>query len=43
MFTNNSFMAHESFEDAQTAAIMNELFVNIKVDCEEWSDLDQIY
>ena len=36
-------MAHESFEDAQTAAIMNELFVNIKVDREERPDLDQIY
>ena len=36
-------MAHESFEDAQTAATMNELFVNIKVDREERPDLDQIY
>ena len=36
-------MAHESFEDAATAAIMNELFVNIKVDREERPDLDQIY
>ena len=36
-------MAHESFEDAETAAIMNELFVNIKVDREERPDLDQIY
>ena len=36
-------MAHESFEDADTAAIMNELFVNIKVDREERPDLDQIY
>ena len=36
-------MAHESFEDARTAAIMNELFVNIKVDREERPDLDQIY
>ena len=36
-------MAHESFEDAQTAAMMNALFVNIKVDREERPDLDQIY
>jgi uncharacterized protein len=36
-------MAHESFEDAETAAIMNDLFVNIKVDREERPDLDQIY
>ena len=36
-------MAHESFEDPQTAAIMNALFVNIKVDREERPDLDQIY
>ena len=36
-------MAHESFEDAATAAVMNELFVNIKVDREERPDLDQIY
>ena len=36
-------MAHESFEDAQTAAVMNELFVNIKVDREERPDLDKIY
>src|SRR5258708_226213 len=36
-------MAHESFEDAQTAALMNALFVNIKVDREERPDLDQIY
>jgi uncharacterized protein YyaL (SSP411 family) len=36
-------MAHESFEDPQTAAIMNELFVNIKVDREERPDLDKIY
>ena len=28
-------MAHESFEDADTAAVMNELFVNVKVDREE--------
>ena len=36
-------MAHESFEDEQVAALMNELFVNIKVDREERPDLDQIY
>ena len=36
-------MAHESFEDPATAAVMNELFVNIKVDREERPDLDQIY
>src|SRR5215470_9547662 len=36
-------MAHESFEDESTAAVMNELFVNIKVDREERPDIDQIY
>ena len=36
-------MAHESFEDAATAEIMNDLFVNIKVDREERPDIDQIY
>ncbi|MBK6598716.1 MAG: thioredoxin domain-containing protein [Proteobacteria bacterium] len=36
-------MAHESFEDAATAQVMNELFVNIKVDREERPDLDRIY
>ena len=36
-------MAHESFEDDGTAAVMNELFVNIKVDREERPDIDQIY
>ncbi len=36
-------MAHESFEDPQIAALMNELYVNIKVDREERPDLDQIY
>src|ERR1700686_5901802 len=36
-------MAHESFEDEQTAKMMNELFVNIKVDREERPDIDQIY
>jgi uncharacterized protein YyaL (SSP411 family) len=36
-------MAHESFEDDATARLMNELFVNIKVDREERPDIDQIY
>ena len=36
-------MAHESFEDEATAKVMNELFVNIKVDREERPDLDRIY
>lgn len=36
-------MAHESFEDEKTAALMNKLFVNIKVDREERPDLDKIY
>ena len=36
-------MAHESFEDPATAAVMNELFVNIKVDREERPDIDRIY
>jgi uncharacterized protein len=36
-------MAHESFEDPEVAAVMNRLFVNIKVDREERPDLDQIY
>ena len=36
-------MAHESFEDPAVAAVMNERFVNIKVDREERPDLDQIY
>jgi uncharacterized protein len=36
-------MAHESFENDATAAVMNELFVNIKVDREERPDIDQIY
>ncbi|MGH6847315.1 MAG: thioredoxin domain-containing protein [Methylocella sp.] len=36
-------MAHESFEDEATAAVMNELFVNIKVDREERPDIDHIY
>jgi uncharacterized protein YyaL (SSP411 family) len=36
-------MAHESFADAGVAAVMNEYFVNIKVDREERPDLDEIY
>ena len=36
-------MAHECFEDEATAALMNELFVNIKVDREERPDVDAIY
>jgi len=36
-------MAHESFEDEATAKIMNELYVNIKIDREERPDLDKIY
>jgi uncharacterized protein YyaL (SSP411 family) len=36
-------MAHESFEDQATAAVMNDLFVNIKVDREERPDIDEIY
>jgi len=36
-------MAHESFEDPAVAAVMNRLFVNVKVDREERPDLDQIY
>ena len=36
-------MAHESFEDEVTAALMNERFVNIKVDREERPDIDKLY
>ncbi|MDH3706987.1 MAG: thioredoxin domain-containing protein [Acidimicrobiia bacterium] len=36
-------MAHESFEDDATAAVMNERFVNVKVDREERPDVDAIY
>src|SRR5262245_32334703 len=36
-------MAHESFEDEATAAVMNELYVKIKVDREERPDIDAIY
>ena len=35
-------MAHESFEDADTAAVMNRLFVNVKVDREQRPDVDAI-
>ncbi|MGO9832221.1 MAG: thioredoxin domain-containing protein, partial [Myxococcaceae bacterium] len=36
-------MAHESFEDEETARLMNEAYVNVKVDREERPDLDQLY
>ena len=36
-------MAHETFEDPKAAAVMNELFVNIKVDREERPDVDRVY
>ncbi|MBO0734076.1 MAG: thioredoxin domain-containing protein [Methylocapsa sp.] len=36
-------MAHQSFEDEETAAVMNDLFVNIKVDREDRPDIDHIY
>ncbi|MBN9287445.1 MAG: hypothetical protein BGO43_01820 [Gammaproteobacteria bacterium 39-13] len=36
-------MAHESFEDEQTAELMNRYFINIKVDREERPDLDKVY
>jgi hypothetical protein len=36
-------MAHESFEDPDVAAVLNEHFVNIKVDREERPDLDDVY
>ena len=36
-------MAHESFADGEVAALMNQLFINVKVDREERPDLDQIY
>src|SRR5262249_57305795 len=36
-------MAHESFEDPGVAALMNELFVNVKVDREERPDVDSLY
>ncbi len=36
-------MAHESFEDAETASLMNENYINIKVDREERPDIDKVY
>ena len=36
-------MAHESFEDIETAELMNKYFINIKVDKEERPDLDKVY
>jgi len=36
-------MAHESFEDPKTAALMNDNFINIKVDREERPDIDSLY
>ncbi|MCW8307811.1 thioredoxin domain-containing protein [Acidiphilium sp. PA] len=36
-------MAHESFEDVETAALMNERYINIKIDREERPDIDSIY
>ncbi|HYO87945.1 MAG TPA: thioredoxin domain-containing protein [Candidatus Limnocylindrales bacterium] len=36
-------MAHESFEDPTTAALMNDMFINIKVDREERPDVDDLY
>ena len=36
-------MAHESFEDPTIAALMNQLFINIKVDREERPDIDAVY
>jgi uncharacterized protein YyaL (SSP411 family) len=36
-------MEHESFEDVETAALMNESFVNVKVDREERPDVDSLY
>src|ERR687892_568825 len=36
-------MAHESFEDPDVAALMNDLFVNVKVDREARPDVDGIY
>ena len=36
-------MAHESFEDPETAKLMNELFVNVKVDREERPDIDLMF
>jgi hypothetical protein len=36
-------MAHESFEDPETAKLMNELFVNVKIDREERPDIDHMF
>ncbi len=36
-------MAHESFENPETASVMNELFVNVKLDREERPDIDRVY
>ena len=36
-------MAHESFEDPEIAAVMNDRFINVKVDREERPDVDSIY
>ncbi|MGH9274634.1 MAG: DUF255 domain-containing protein, partial [Acidimicrobiales bacterium] len=36
-------MAHESFEDSTVAAVMNRVFVNVKLDREERPDLDKVY
>ena len=36
-------MAHESFEDEATARVMNQYFINVKVDREERPDVDAIY
>jgi hypothetical protein len=36
-------MAHESFEDEETAQVMNQLYINIKVDREERPDVDDVY
>ena len=36
-------MAHESFENTETAKVMNEKFINIKVDREERPDLDHVF
>jgi len=36
-------MAHECFEDTEVAALMNDLYINVKVDREERPDIDQIY
>ncbi|MBB3145580.1 hypothetical protein FHS21_001992 [Phyllobacterium trifolii] len=36
-------MAHECFEDGEVAALMNDLYINVKVDREERPDIDQIY